>query len=81
MLISVMSTTYEDVMTFSERNKLIMRTEIYSEYAGFLNLIERQIPAKFKKRYLYIARKETEKIKDESKMIRMTYRSQKQQME
>jgi hypothetical protein len=41
MLISVMGTTYEDVMAFSDRNKLIMRTEIYSEYAGFLNLIEK----------------------------------------
>jgi hypothetical protein len=42
-----MGTTYEEVMSLSERNKLIMRTEIYSEYAGFLNLIEKQIPAKF----------------------------------
>ena len=55
MLISVMSTTYEEVMSLPERNKLIMRTEIYSEYAGFLDLIEKQIQEKLKRRYLYIA--------------------------
>ena len=32
-----------------------MLTEIYSEYAGFLNLIEKQIPLKFNQRYLYVA--------------------------
>ena len=76
MLISVMSTTYLEVMSLPERNKLIMRTEIYSEYAGFLDLIEKQIPEKLKKRYLYIAiqdeediKTDTEKIKNELRLI------------
>ena len=69
MLISVMGTTYEEVMSLSERNKLIMRTEIYSEYAGFLNKIEKQIPEKFKRRYLYIALQENEEVKTETEQI------------
>ena len=55
MLISVMGTTYEEVISLRDRNKLIMRTSMYSEYAGFLNLIEKDKPLKFSKRYLYIA--------------------------
>ena len=50
-----MATTYDAVMSEPVRNKLIMLTEIYSEYAGFLNLIEKQIPLKFNQRYLYVA--------------------------
>ena len=58
MLISVMGTTYEEVISLRERNKLIMRTSMYSEYAGFLNLIEKDKPLKLSKRYLYIAQKQ-----------------------
>ena len=46
-----------------------MRTEIYSEYAGFLNLIEKQIPAKFKQRYLYIALQDNEEVKTDTEQI------------
>ena len=69
MLISVMGTTYEEVMSLSERNKLIMRTEIYSEYAGFLNKIEKQIPEKFNRRYLYIALQDNEETKTDAEHI------------
>ena len=69
MLISVMGTTYEEVMNLSEWNKLIMRTEIYSEYAGFLNKIERQIPEKFNRRYLYIALQDNEETKTDTEQI------------
>jgi hypothetical protein len=65
-----MSTTYEVVIKFSDRNKLIMRTQIYSEYAGFLNHIEKQIPLKFSRRYLYIAIKQNdEEVKTDSEII------------
>ena len=64
-----MGTTYEEVMSLSERNKLIMRTEIYSEFAGFLNKIEKQIPEKFRKRYLYIALQENEEVKTDTEQI------------
>lgn len=55
-----MATTYDNIISLEARNKLIMRTEIYSEYVGYLNMIESDKPNKFNKRYMYIARKPLE---------------------
>ena len=70
MLINVMSTTYENIISLQSRNKLIMRTEIYSEYVGYLNMIERDKPKKFNKRYMYIARKPLEEDSNDSEIIK-----------
>ena len=47
-----------------------MRTQIYSEYAGFLNYIEKQIPEKFSRRYFYIAiKQDDDDTKTDSELI------------
>lgn len=72
MLINVMATTYDNIISLEARNKLIMRTEIYSEYVGYLNMIESDKPNKFNKRYMYIARKPLEESSNDTEIMKIS---------